>query len=327
MNLKQLTRICSKPLAVSIPLVLMLFVACSDRVQASQKSSEELLLEIMDLHSDLVTNEIFLAQAKMLGAYLEAAQPLQETKKVKIYTTVLQIITNIKKSPAQIPPQPSEKKQESQQKTFEAEQKGKSVFEPGAALLEIFKADSIETTPKLPVIRTYWERDLAHIGGFLLPDRVAEVGREARYVAQFSFYYEAKEPGDYGFTLLHDTDNVCKLTIGGVDIVKVARESSAQGVCNLREGFHRLEFWLVSAVPYRYQPERDRSARERGIVETVFEGRYREASFVVRVLTPNALDAVDLTKDMMLLKAEPKKAVGEKQPEKAKRKRIPYINY
>lgn len=279
----------------------IVFITSPKYLYANQTKSEEMLNRIMDLHKELVTNEVFLAQAKMLGAYLEAAQPLEEAKKVEIYGKVLDILAKIKSPGTQVSATPPKDEGQSEQKTFEADQRGKSVFVPGAALLEIFKADSIETIPKLPVIRTYWERDLAYGGGFLLPDRVSEVGRGSRYVARFSFYYEAKESGDYGFTLLHDTDNVCKLTIGGVDIAKVARESAGQGVCNLRKGFHRLEFWLVSAVGHRYMAEQEGHKRQGH--PTL--GRSSEsASFAVKVLTPNALDSVPLQKDMMLLKKE-----------------------
>jgi len=282
------------------------FIITSRCLFAGQATSEEMLSRIMDLHKELVTNEVFLAQAKMLGTYLEAAQPLEETKKVEIYSKVLDILTNIKASGTQVSVKPPKDKGQSEQNAFEEEQKGKNVFVPGAALLEIFKADSIETIPKLPVIRTYWERDLAYSGGFLLPDRFSEIGKETRYVARFSFYYEAKEPGDYGFTIVHNEQgNAAKLTVGGVDIVKVNRDSSGQGVCNLKKGFHRLEFWLVSAVvDHQYRAERDRPRKDRSRVETVFEGSYSAASFEIKVLTPDALDAVPLTKDMMLLKKE-----------------------
>lgn len=298
MNVTKTTRIHSMTLALSFPLVLMLFAADAECAQASQKSSDELLLEIMDSHIELVTNEIFLAQAKMLGAYLEAAQPLEESKKIKIYAKVLNILSKIKTSPIEIKEIAANPESGAEQKTFEGEQGAKSVYEPGAALLEIYKIDpDKKEIPELPVIRTYWKRDLVHGGGFLVPDRVSEIGKDSPYLAKFSFYYEAKQSGRYGFTVVNKRDfrytdfafgekviTFFKLTIGGVDVVQVSTEPAGQGVCNLKKGFHRVEFWLSA-----YAKERRRSAY---------------AGFDVKVLTPGAFDAVPLTKDMMLLRKE-----------------------
>jgi hypothetical protein len=306
MNLTNSTKILPK--AVILALSLTFLTAGAVNTCAAQQTSEDLLLKIMDLHSQLMGNEVFLAQAKMLGAYLEAAQPLEETKKVKIYKTVLQILTKIKESPISALPTPSKTKEDATHKTSEAEQEDKTVFVPGAALLENFKADSIETMPRLPVIRTYWNRDLAYSGGFLLPDRYSEIGRQSRYVARFSFYYEATELGDYGFTIVHGgsnrgiwsgrNPNACKLTVGGIEAANVQpNEPSGQGVCTLRKGFHRVEFWLVSAIGNMYQPEWPPDKYN-------YYPDYSYANFEVKVLRPNTLDAVPITKDMILLKKE-----------------------
>lgn len=289
MSLRRPTTIKSIALALTIPLILMLFAADAECAQASQKSSDELLLEIMDLHSELVINETFLAQAKMLGVYLEAAQPLEELKKNKIYVKVLNILSKIKTSPIEIKEIAAEPESVAEQKPLEEEkQEAKSVYEPGAALLEIFKLNpkNISEIPDLPVIRTYWRRDLAYSGDFLLPDRLSEIGRGSPYGAKFSFYYEAKKSGKYGFTVVHDRENGCKINIGGVEIVSSPpNETSAQGVCNLKKGFHRVEFMLGGRV-------------------TRFFGMSSGSGFQVKVLTPSAFDAVPLTKDMMLLKKE-----------------------
>ncbi len=296
MNVTKTTRIHSITLALSFPLVLMLFAADAECAQAVQKSSVELLLEIMDLHSELVINKTFLAQAKMLGAYLEAAQPLEESKKIKIYVKVLNILSKIKTSPIEIKEIADEPESVAEQKPLDEEkQEAKSVYEPSAALLEIFKIDpDKQEIPDLPIIRTYWRRDLACSQRIcLLPERASEIGRGSYYAAKFSFYYEAKQSGKYGFTIVNMrrssyTDfsfgvkgNAFKITIGGIDIVKVGREPMGQGVCNLTKGFHRVEFWFADKVgaPASYP---------RG--------------FQVKVLAPGAFDAVTITKDMLLLK-------------------------
>jgi hypothetical protein len=305
------------------------FLCCSphagaEQGQAGQKTAEQLLLEIMDLHAQLVTNDVFLAQAKMLGAYLESAQPMDEAKKADIYTKVLDMLLKIKDAGVQAPASPAQEKATPEQKRVVQEQEDKSIYVPGAALLEIFKADSIETIPSLPVIRAYWRRDLAYTGNFLLPDRFSEVGQGSRYVARFSFYLEAKEAGDYGFTVTHnEQQNACKVTIGGVDIVKSSREPSGQGVCTLKPGFHRVEFWLVSAVDSGYRAEDDGASN----TGPAFRLRRRnDAAFGVKVLVPNALDAAALTKNMMLLKADEKKA-QEQEGKKTAGQSIPYVDY
>jgi hypothetical protein len=320
MNRTKPSRTDSIVVALGIPLFLALLAVGAENPPAGQETSENLLLKIMDLHSQLVTNEVFVAQAKMLGAYLETAQPLEEAKKVKIYTTVLQIITKIKESPAQISARPPEKEDKSEEKGFEGEEKGKTVFVPGAALLEIFKvkggrADSLENIPDVPVIRTYWKAGLAYEGNFLLPERLAEIGERSAYAGKFSFYYEAKQPGKYGFTIQHHSGNSGSLTIGGVEVVKFGgQEVVCQGVCNLEKGFHRLEFWLLSEA----------------LTERSVYGQL--AAFQVKILTPDAFDAVPITKDMMLLKADQKKADQKKAAqvqtgEKVKGKAVPYIDY
>lgn len=289
MNIRKPTTIKPITIALTIPLVFMLYAAGVVQSQASQKSSDELLLEIMDLHSELVTNETFLAQAKMLGAYLEAAQLLEEAKKIKIYAKVLNILSKIKTSPIKIKEIAAEPESVAGQKPLEEEkQEAKSIYEPGAALLEIFRFD-LKTGEHLdlPIIRTYWKRDLSYSGEFVVPDRRSELGNSP-YVAKFSFYYEAIQSGRYGFTVVHNRQNGCGIKIGGVEIVSsLPNETSAQGVCNLEKGFHRFEFGLGSGLP-----------------SFVYATPVHNASFQVKVLIPGAFDAVPLTKDMMLLKKE-----------------------
>ncbi len=312
MNLTKSTKCQLVVVAGVFLFVFVFFMASSESVQAGQQSSEELLLKIMDVHSELVSNEIFLAQAKLLGTYVEAAQPMDEQMKVKIYTKVLSILSKIKLTPIEISVDSSRSKTGAEtQSASTGEDESKSVYEPGAALLEIFKADSFDTLPSLPVIRTYWNRDLAYTGGFLIPERALEVGQGARYVARFSFYFEAKERDKYGFSVTHHEDNSCKLIIGGVKIFESigimeaeARSrnrsqinKSAQGVCTLEKGFHRLEFYLLSEIYFRYQAEDEGSKVGLG-----YSNYYTGATFQFKVLTPGGFDAVPITKDMMLLK-------------------------
>jgi len=293
MNLRKPTTIKFIALALTVPLILMFF-ADAECAQAGQKSSVELLLEIIDLHSELVANDTFLAQAKMLGAYLEAAQPLDESKKIKIYSKVLNILSKIKALPIEIQAIAAEAESAAQQKPLEEEkQQAKSVYEPGVALLEIFKIDpDRKEIPELPVIRTYWKRDLASLERVcVLPDRVLEIGERSLYASKFSFYYEAKQSGKYAFTVLDKRKRTflrgptfgAQLLIGGTEIIKAVNQPVSQGLCNLKKGFHQIEFWFADQVGFPASDPR---------------------GFEVRVLAPDAFDAVPITKDMMLLKKE-----------------------
>lgn len=190
-----------------------------------------------------------------------------------------------------------------------AEEQSEAIYEPGAALLEIFKADSIDKVSDLvPVIRTLWKRDLActwlarsweqrenpwrisdnYRGAFLFPERARELGAtpgfeyQAPYVARFSFYYEAKESGKYGFNIWHGR-NTCRLVIGGSVVAEDSPKSSTtQGVCKLEKGFHRVEFWLISNID-----SNDRN----------------DPYFEIKVLSPDAFDAELITKDKLLMKS------------------------
>ena len=194
------------------------------------------------------------------------------------------------------------------------EEQGETIYEPGAALLEIFKTDSIDKVSDLvPVIRTLWKRDLActysgswdqkgnawfvmfgansfFVVTFLVPERYAEIGLENPYVARFSFYYEVKQSGKYGFNIWHGR-NACRLVIGNSIVVENSsirdNSSTMQGVCKLEKGFHRVEFWLVSSLSaYRND----------------------DAYFMIKVLSPDAFDAELITKDKLLMKpAKPPK--------------------
>lgn len=190
------------------------------------------------------------------------------------------------------------------------EEQGETIYEPGAALLEIFKTDSIDKVSDLvPVIRTLWKQNLActwsgksweqnenpwnvsknyNYGTFLVPERYAEIGLSNPYIARFSFYYEAKQSGKYGFNIWHGR-NACRLIIGSSIIAEDSSipndrsnyQSTTQGMCKLEKGFHRVEFWLVSGLDvYRNDPY-----------------------FVIKVLTPDGFDAVPITKDMLLMKS------------------------
>jgi hypothetical protein len=310
-------------LGLAVLFVIPSFVAAAEQPPPTAKNSDELLLEIMEIHSQLVTNELFLAQAKVIGAYLEAALQFDEPKKAKAYSTVLGIVSQIKNTGAPFPTQSKEPQERADVKPTHPESAdSKTVYEPGSALLEIFNASSMDKVPDVPTIRTYWQRDLAYKGDFLLPGREAQVGVERQqglggrhpvpdgYVAKFAFYYQARQPGRYGFTVIHSRFNECVLKIGGADVLKTQAGAAGQGDCGLEKGFHRVEFWIATRwPPVKY--ERDPGCSD----------------FEVRVMSPDGFDSLPLTKDMMLLKKEQKEKADTHQGEKAKGQPLPYVDY
>jgi len=274
---------------LQIMVVFVLLFTCAVRAESQHKSCDEVISEIIDLHSDLVINEQFLAQSQMLGAYLEAAKSSDEPKRMEIYTKVLNILKKIKASSTSsiAMSEPNKVDGATPDKSLSKEKQASTAkYEVGTALLEIFKADSTQNLPDLPVIRTYWKNDLAYSGNFFLPERLQELGKgNEPYVARFSFYYKAERPGKYGFTVIAGR-NTCKMVVSGSEITTAENEHVAQGVCLLDEGFYRMEFWLISKVP------------------SYKSAHGNAGGFQVRVLTPNAFDAVPLTKNMMLMKED-----------------------
>ncbi len=289
--------------------VLLLSWSCAagtEQAQVEQKSSEQLLLAIVDLHSRLVTNDVFLSQAKMLGAYLESAQPMEESKKAAIYRSVLGMLEKIKESNARAAVAPAQEKVKAEQKSPATQRPdGPVKYTRGIALLEIFKGNSLSQLPDVPVIRTYWKQGLAY-RGFPLPGRVDEVGNQ--YVARFTFFYEAKQSGKYSFTgVSHGIDGFI-LRVGGVDVLKSSSgigvfggSGVTQGICDLEKGFHRVEFWAIDNAYY--------------------EG------FEIKVLPAGEFDTVPFTQDMMLLPADQVKAPQAGQQKGASGQAIPYVDY
>lgn len=260
------------------------------------RSADQLLLDIMTVHSELATNEVFLAQAKIIGTYLEAALDLEEPERASAYVKVLGILSQIKDATPAPPARSQTVREDAEASPSPGEvSDAKTIYEPGSALLEIYNAESRKRAQGVPAIRTYWKRDLAYQDHFLVPGREGEVGVRyhpdgrvagGRYVAKFSFYFHAPEKGQYGFTVMHSAFNDCLLRVGDADIVEAKPGTSGQGNCSLAKGFHRVEFWVT--VDGDSNPYKDKG---KGYSE-----------FEVRVLAPGGFDSVPLKKDMMLLK-------------------------
>jgi len=281
MNRLWQTRIGTVVCLLGVVLFPCSLVAGADEGQTGQQRSDQLLLEIIDMHTQLATNEVFLAQAGVVAAYLEAAHESDEAMKVEIYSRVQKLLSKIQLAGARDYLQSQEAKPESDQSPAQAQSdEAATTYKRGQALLEIFKGESLSQIPELPVIRTYWKQGLA-CNGFPVPGREDEVGMP--YIAKFTFWYEAAQPGTYGFTLMpgrYSSQQSFILRIGGVDVVKSSRKVE-QGVCKLEKGFHKVEFWAVGVHGYK------------GVL-----------AFEVKILLPGALDAVPFTQDMMLLKKQ-----------------------
>ena len=180
----------------------------------------------------------------------------------------------------------------------------KVIYEGGVALLEVFKADSIDQIPHLqPVITVPWMHDFACMApaagtniwlvrdgykdAFLVPELAyglgARPGEEYSYpyVAQITFYYEAKESAKYTFSVWHGR-NACVLTVGDFLITDLSPdEPTAKGACQLEKGFHRVVFWLISNI----------NSGTAG----------NDPYFQVKVFPPGASEPIPVTRDMMFM--------------------------
>jgi len=271
---------------IAVVLFSSCMIAGAEEGQTGLQDSEQMLLEIIDMHTRLVNNETFLAQAGAVGAYLEAAKEANESMKCQIYGRVQKLLSRIQLAGAREYLEAKEQGSErSRTSSRTRSSEGSSSYERGKALLEIYRASSMNQLPDLPAIRAYWTEALAFkrgrpgLGGvgFLVPEHEDEVRNNSTepYVAKFTFWYEVVEPGKFGFTILPGRSGEYILRIGGVDVVKSSR-GIKQGICMLEKGFHRAEFWYI--------------------------GKY--AAFEVKVLPPGAFNAVPFSRDMLLLKKQ-----------------------
>jgi general secretion pathway protein G len=79
-------------------LLFCVFAGGATPGQVAQKQSDQLLLDIMDMHEQLATNEVFLAQANLVAVYLQAAQQSDEAGKVQIYQRVQRLLAKIRRA-------------------------------------------------------------------------------------------------------------------------------------------------------------------------------------------------------------------------------------
>jgi len=258
-------------------------VAILSLAAAVRAEGTEQLLEILDLHERLATNETFQQQAKMLGAYMQEAQAMGHDDRVRVYRSVLAILRKIEAAPAKgtavapqaagtgapdAPPAPKP-----------AGETPVAVLDAGAARLEWFKADSLDKLPEVPLRMSLWTRDLLSMGEET--DRDLPPSPDAPSAARISFFLEAKAAGDHAFTVQHG-GNDFRILVGDRQVVDLPRggERTGRGVVHLEQGFHRIDVLL------RYDASGD-------------------SSFAVGVLAPGASENRVVTRSDLLLKRPP----------------------
>lgn len=156
MNLQWQNRVSTVVCVIGVVLFSCSLVAGAEEGQAGQQRSDQLLLEIMDMHTRLATNEVFLAQAGVVAAYLEAARESDEAMKIQIYGRVQKLLSRIQIGAARDSQKPKELKPNSAKKSAQTQsEEVATTYKRGQALLEIFKGKSMSQLPELPVIRTY----------------------------------------------------------------------------------------------------------------------------------------------------------------------------
>lgn len=359
MSITQRVTVKTSVLGLGMLLLTAICVVGAEQPQTQEKSSEQLLLDILDLHSSLVTSDVFLAQAKMMGAYLESAQSMEESKKVVIYRRVLSMLERIKDSRPGSPAASAQAKGEPEKKMQAEQQSDNVVYTPGVALLEIFKTDSMNNLPAIPITRAYWKNDMACAGGYLLPGQINEIGAGSPYVARFLFYYEAKQSGLYGFTIAHDSTNDFKLTVGddviassgtasrgtgsfGAGFADANRTRPIPAACSTQHGLPVVRAQLIGRYP---QPAYGGGGGGRNVIvqgtANLEKGFHRvefwlisraspygnAAGFEVKIQCPGDFNAGRLTKNMMLLKADQLKTPQGGQPKGTSGQAVPYVDY
>jgi len=275
-----------------LTLQTLFMLACSlhgaPPFQDVPRQAGVLLAEIMELHLKLADREEFRAQARLLGVYLDEAKAADDLGKARMYATVLAIMQKIQSSSpvpsANSSPQSSTPTKAGGTTTAAAEPSDSSVFESGAALLEVFNANSFDNLPSVPGLRSLWKRDLCKEDNrFIVPGREGEVSES--HVDRLSFYLKVDEEGDYGFTLQVGEEvghtKGGRFVIGGRSVVQAGCKESRQGIIRLAPGFHRCE--LLTQGNWDYS-----------------------VAFGVTMLAPGGFDSKPITKDMLLLKSTPK---------------------
>lgn len=224
----------------------------------------EQLLEILALHEKLATEEAFQQQAKLLGAYVEAAQSMADDQRALVYQRVLGILRQIEKTvdppaPPPAPPSPPP-----------AGHTPGGSLDAGAARLEWYKAESLDALPEVPVKKELWTHDLSAMGEDLPP------APDSATTVRISFYFEAKAPGAHEFSAQHG-ENELRVVVGGKQLVdlKAPGEGGGKGVVHLEGGFHRVDVLL------RYEAD---------------------PSFTVSVLSPYAAESRVVKRSELLLK-------------------------
>lgn len=191
--------------------------------------------------------------------------------------------------------------------TAAEEQQAPPLYAPGVGLLEVYKTESPDMIPHMePALKVPWMHDLVckapdkgdniwqirsgYQDAFLVPECAPGLGAtpgseySLPYVAQITFYYEAKEPGNYIFSVWHG-QNSLTLTIGDFLIANLSpQQPSAQGMCEFKQGFYRAVLWLVSDI---------------------YSGNLKkDPYFEVKVTAPNAPAAVIVSRSMIFVKAD-----------------------
>jgi hypothetical protein len=254
-------------------VALLLLLLCP----VARAGGNEYVFQILELHEKLATNEAFQQQAKLLGAYMMEAQGMGHDDREKVYQRVLAILKKIDAA-APANPAPSVAPAPAPKAPPDPKPAGSTpggTLDAGAAHLEWFKTDSLDTMPEVPVQKALWTRDLLVMGESDLPPPPDEPS-----AARISFFLEAKAAGDHRFSAQHG-DNDLRLLVGGRPIVDLLAkgERSGQGVIHLEKGFHRIDVLL------RY-------------------GKPGDPSFAVSVLAPGATESRAVTKSDLLLKRE-----------------------
>lgn len=251
----------------------------------AQAEGTEYVLQILELHEKLATNELFQQQAKLLGSYMLEAQGMDHDNRVRMYQAVLRILRQIDNAPppsrgaaapAAPPARPAAPEAPPEPKPVT--ETPAATLDSGAAQIEWFRATSLDEMPDVATERALWRRDLFAMGEEDDKDLPPLGGPAA---ARITFYLEAKVTGDHGLAAQHGG---CQLRVlaGGRQVMDLKADGKPSGreVVHLEQGFHRIDVLLLY-------------------------GKDDRPSFAVSVLPPGASEGHVITKSELLLRRPP----------------------
>lgn len=296
----------------------------NERAQSSPIIPTETVVEatiaIATLQADLACNDIFLKQCKIIESLLDSARELHGPERLRLLVQIVRTMQNIKED-SRISKRIATPN--------DVNSSSKEQVERGSAVLELFKAKSIENLG-LPVARTHWNRSMEAKGlSHYIKEKKDLFPVGIPMVARFRFSVVSRMTGKYGFTVTCDNcissqvithsgdqqkdfqemffsckcSRLIKLFVDGIPVVQASRflnnddqnlvgETVANGSVSLAKGFHSCELYLL-ITPHYCLPDGSLASRVHDQWSNFSLQMLEPDQFDSRVVTPNDMYEID----------------------------------